>query len=111
MAELQGRIERLNEENKSLREGVGLDFEALIGLPVFAPIKDCIEDATGDELIQRIKGVHPEWDMGFLTDEVGSPGAEEREKEGEVDPSSKDGGRIIPDSTNEGEPAWRLVCF
>lgn len=100
--ELHSRIELLSEENKSLKAGEGLDFEALVDLPSFAPIKDCIEDATGDELLERINEVHPEWDLGFLINEVGPPGADEQEIEGQ-EASKDDGGRIAPDSTNEGE--------
>lgn len=84
-----------------MKEGEGLDFEALVELPSFAPIRDCIQDATGDELVQHIKDVHPEWDLGFLTNEP--PGVEEQEdEEVDVDPSTNKAGQNLPDLTNEG---------
>lgn len=45
----------------------GVDLEALIDSACFAPIKDLIQDSTGDELIRRIKDVHPDLDLSFLT--------------------------------------------
>lgn len=49
--ELCGRIERQDEEIDLLKQGEGLDFEVLVDMPSFAPIKDCIEDSTGEDLI------------------------------------------------------------
>lgn len=103
---LHGRIKSLTEENKSLKEGEGLDFEALIDLSSFAPIKDCIEDAIRDELVQRIKDVHPKWDLGFLINETESPDAEGQEggEEMAADLSTNEENRSPPDSTNQNEP-------
>lgn len=79
----------------------------MVDLPSFAPIKECIEDATGDELVRRIQDVHPEWDLSFLINENESMVVEEQEKdEGiEVDPSTIEEGRPLPDSTHEGGSA------
>lgn len=88
-----------------MKEEKGIDFEALVDLPSFAPIKDCIEDATGDELIQRIKDVHPEWDLGFLINEIESPeaGKQERGEDMAVDPSPNEDDRSLLDWTNQEE--------
>lgn len=65
--ELQGLVTRKCEEIEQLKIGEGLDLEVFIDSDVFADIKDSIEDATSDELIRRIKEVHPDIDLTFLT--------------------------------------------
>lgn len=54
---LHERIESLTEKNGLLKTGEGVDLEAFIDSIYFAPIKDPIEDSTGEELIDRIKEV------------------------------------------------------
>lgn len=99
-ADLQSRITQLSDEVELLKEGVGLDFETLVDLPIFAPIKDCIENATGDELIRRIKEVHPEWDLDFLIGGGESPGSE-RVKNDKAETSTKEGDQPELDSIDK----------
>lgn len=78
---LHQKVDQLLEEIEKLKGGEGVDLEAVIDWVKFAEIKDCIEDAVGDELIKRINAVHPEWDLSFLTE-----GGNEFES-AEVDPT------------------------
>lgn len=100
--ELRGRIEHQNEKIESLKRGDGMDFEALVDLPSFAPIRECIEDSTGDELVRRINEIHPEWDLTFLSAEVKSPDVGDQEDKGvAADPSANEDEQNAPDSTNK----------
>lgn len=92
-------VARQCEEIEQLKVGEGLDLEAFIDSDAFTSIKDSIEDATGDELIRRIKEVHPDLDLSFLTavEPSSSPvsnverGVDKAEPK-KVDPSSGDQG-------------------
>lgn len=67
IVEQQGVIDQSWIKIDQLMVGEGLDMEAFIDSNAFAEIKDCIEDSTGDELIRRIKEVHPDLDLSFLS--------------------------------------------
>lgn len=100
---LQESIEQFSEENERLKTDDEVDLEALIESSFFAPIKDVIEDAMGDELIRRIKEVHPELDLSFLTDGGVESSRDATKADGAVmgvGPVLKEAeaGRIHPDS-------------
>lgn len=102
--ELQGLVTRQCEEIEQLKVGEGLDLEAFIDSDAFADIKDTIEDSTGDQLIRKIKDVHPDLDLSFLfaaePSSIPAPDVERRNDEVELTADE-----VEPKATDEGGSA------
>lgn len=108
IAGLSDRVDQLLEKNVKLERGEGVDLEAIIDSDEFAEIKESMDDAVGDQLVRRIKAIHPEWDLSFLTESRVDPRASEVDRNDgaaggkgtDVDPI--DGGETEVDPELEG---------